>query len=1023
MRFFFRALLCAVLWLAVLAPLQAAVSDPAGRLPFQVYGREAGLGNLRVNLLLQDLEGFIWVATDRGLYRFDGRQFQAFGLAQGLPSLEVNALRLDAAGRMWVGTRQGLARWTGQRFDAQPPGLPADLAVNEIAAGPDGQLWVATRSGLYRGDAAGFKPDPQWPGRGLNTIAASPDGKTLWAGTRKTLWRWTAEQGWQAFEGRPSLDGEELDQLLAAADGRVWLRSSRHTYVLDPGASRFRTMAELPPADTFLSRLHQGADGAVWIPTGKGIYRYFQGELSSIGLAHGLPTDFTRALLLDREGNLWCGSLGLHRLMGRGAWRAHTPKEGLPAYVWSLLRARDGRLWVGTEKGLARGAESPPAQHDAQSWEIVPGTEERLVRAIVQTADGGLVFGGEPYGLQRLDARGRKLESLGLPSAGGRKVLSLLLDGEQQLWVGTHRGGLLRGRPDGSSWVFEPVPLPGAPPDEIISHLMSDRRGRLWAAGSAGLLLYSGGRWQRFGPADGLASAQALYVSAGRGDEIWLAYRDKPGVVSRLRHADGRLQLLQALAPPALPAVDLTLIGEDAAGRLWLGSHAGLELVERPREAQPALYHFGVEDGLVDEEANAMAFLAEPDGRVWIGTRGGLAQFDSGRYTGAPPPPRVAVLAASLGGQPIDAAGAPRVGAEQNTFEIRFAALSYLDTGGIGLQARLLGLESDWHEAPTREARYAGLPPGDYTMELQARFRTGPWGPATRLGFTILPPWWQTWWFRALAAAAALLALWLFEQYRARRLLRRTATLEALVAARTQELEAANQALKDQSLTDALTRLHNRRYLQEVMPEHVSMALRGQIDQRLGQARREVSCSDLALIMVDIDKFKSINDGFGHAAGDLVLQQVAQILRECTREADSVVRWGGEEFVVVARQTCRDDAARLPERIRARFEAHRFDLGNGQSLMRSCSLGFVLYPFFPAAPRRLGWEQLLDLADQCLYVAKRSGRNAWVGVLPAADAEPAAVAERLADELEDLVGEGLLELQTSLPPATPLRFS
>ena len=1012
LRFLLLGLLCVLGCLPVLAQ----TTDPPGRLSFQSYGREAGLGSLRINLLLQDKPGFIWAATDRGMYRFDGRRFTAHGLEQGLPALEVNALQLDADGALWVGTTRGLVRWDGQRFEAQPSGFTGDLSVQEMLVGPDQTLWVATKAGLFHGGAAGFRPQAGWTGGQINTLALGADGKSVWAGTRKSLWLWTAAQGWQLFPGQPRLVGEELDRLLAAPDGRLWLRSSRQTYVLDPGASEFRLLP-MPVADSFLARPQLGGDGAVWMPTEKGLYRFADGALSSIGLAEGLPTDFARAVLLDREGNLWCGSLGLHRLMGRGAWRAHTPKDGLPAYVWAIKRDRAGGLWVGTEKGLARGG--------AAGWSVVPGSEGHKVRGLVEAADGSIIYGGEPYGLHRVTPKAGKPEALSaLPGRDGRKIMALLMDRSERLWVGTQSAGLLQGRQVDGRWAFESVLLPGAPETgERISHLTQDRRGHVWAASSAGLLRWDGQTWLRLGTADGLASVQLLYAAEGRGDDLWLVYRDKPGVVSRLQLSGDRPLVTQTLGPPLLPAVDIALVGEDAPGRLWIGGNAGMDVVLQVRAERPSLLHFGVEDGLVDEEFNAMAILAEPDGRMWAGTRGGLAEFDPTRFRGEPAPPQVAVLEASLGERLLGSDSAPReAGFRENTFEIKFAALSYLDVGGLELQGRLMGLESDWHPMPAREARYAGLPPGEYTMQARARFRKGAWGPALSLPFSILPPWWQTWWFRALALLTVAALLLLVDRRRAQVVRRRTALLEQLVATRTQDLEAANQALKDLSLTDTLTRLHNRRYLLEVMPEYVAMAERGSSVNALLQSTRLTPCSDLTLIMVDIDKFKSINDSHGHAAGDAVLQQVAQILRECTRESDTVVRWGGEEFAVIARQVCRAELTHLPERIRARFATHEFDLGNGQTLKRSCSLGFALYPFFATAPQHIGWEQVLGLADQCLYAAKRGGRNAWVGLLPSEGAAPESVSDRLAGDLDGLVRDGLLEVHTSLPEAGALHW-
>lgn len=148
------------------------------------------------------------------------------------------------------------------------------------------------------------------------------------------------------------------------------------------------------------------------------------------------------------------------------------------------------------------------------------------------------------------------------------------------------------------------------------------------------------------------------------------------------------------------------------------------------------------------------------------------------------------------------------------------------------------------------------------------------------------------------------------------------------------------------------------------------------------------------------------------------------ILERCLRGADTVVRWGGDEFLAIASHASSREAHNRMERIRRSFEEQEFRLADGTTLCRTCSLGFSFsfYPFFPQDPQRVGWESLIDLADRCLYVAKRSGRNAWVGVLPSEAADPGQVAARLFTNLPELVSDDSLQVLTSLPDPGALRW-
>ncbi|MDP2876883.1 MAG: GGDEF domain-containing protein, partial [Holophaga sp.] len=172
----------------------------------------------------------------------------------------------------------------------------------------------------------------------------------------------------------------------------------------------------------------------------------------------------------------------------------------------------------------------------------------------------------------------------------------------------------------------------------------------------------------------------------------------------------------------------------------------------------------------------------------------------------------------------------------------------------------------------------------------------------------------------------------------------------------------------------------------------------------------------------DIDHFKHINDEHGHAAGDLVLKQFAEILREAVRDSDTAVRWGGEEFLVVARNVARRESSVLVERIRANVAAHAFDIGEGKTLHATCSLGFTTFPFCSDETSLFGWDQVVDFADRALYTAKRSGRNAWVGFYPADQATLQRLKEGLPTAILPLMQEGHLDVFTSLPGIDALNW-
>ncbi len=238
--------------------------------------------------------------------------------------------------------------------------------------------------------------------------------------------------------------------------------------------------------------------------------------------------------------------------------------------------------------------------------------------------------------------------------------------------------------------------------------------------------------------------------------------------------------------------------------------------------------------------------------------------------------------------------------------------------------------------------------------------------------------------------------------------------LEQRVQSRTVELQGALRALEESSLTDPLTGLRNRRFLLQHLDNDAALSAR----HCEGGTSRIVSApgSDLLMFMVDLDHFKEVNDTHGHQAGDAVLTQIKERLRRVFRESDYLVRWGGEEFLIVARATLRSKAAMMAERVRTTIAGQPFVLPDGTQLTKTCSVGFAAYPFITSAPRAVPWQDVVDIVDTALYAAKRAGRNAWAGLSAGAHASPDGLLTRFRASPQQALQRGELVLATNLDP-------
>ena len=304
--------------------------------------------------------------------------------------------------------------------------------------------------------------------------------------------------------------------------------------------------------------------------------------------------------------------------------------------------------------------------------------------------------------------------------------------------------------------------------------------------------------------------------------------------------------------------------------------------------------------------------------------------------------------------------------------------MSYSREHATLYRTQLAGLEDEptpW-SAESRVV-YNRLPPADYTFRVWGRDSEGTVSGPLALSFSVRPAPWLNAWAIALYAFILLGIIWGVSHLRVNTLARRAARLEAVVAARTHELAEANQKLELASLTDPLTGLSNRRFLDLNIGADLSQAVRNSQQMPPLQDRN----GDLIFYFIDLDHFKRLNDWIGHPAGDAVLVELGHRLREMARNTDAVVRWGGEEFLVVSRWTNRLAGGVLAARTLEAVAAEPF-IVNGQTIHITCSVGWVPFPWSTAHPQSLPFEEVLSLADRALYLAKREGRNCAVGVLP-----------------------------------------
>ncbi|RVU43056.1 ligand-binding sensor domain-containing diguanylate cyclase [Rubrivivax rivuli] len=1013
-----------------------------------------------VQTLFRDASGRLWAGTNAaGLVGLPDPRLRAaqplrIGVGpQGLVHGSVRALSDDGRGGLWVATDGGLdhlhiASGRVQRVPMGPTaanGLRGDGAVT-LLRDRRNRLWVGTTQGLFvqDGDEAPFRE------------VALPDALAA-PGTPRE----------QTQPPRP-------ESLLQDSAGRLWVGTNRHgVFVMEADGQAFRPLMETQRdadgrglATRRVVTLIEARPGEIWAGTlGQGVVVIHADSGRTRRLVHrpllpsSLPDDHVRALLRDSSGLVWAATYsGLGRLDPNSDAVLNVtprvtlaePQAGRADYA-ALMAHSDGSLWLGT---LSQGVEV--VEPDTGRMRVLRPDARRPEDALpldatvslVEAADGS-VYIGNYRGLYRARPRAGQVPDLqrirwpGRPADAG---IGPLVRQGQRLWIGGLSDGLWA--MDLASGRVEHVLK--QPQQQLTDHRISalavGPKGALWIGTRNGLNRYDPGTGevQRIaasaaaaGAAEGLAGGFVAALHTDRRGRLWVATYGA-GLHLLTEGGDGQApaRFRRWGMAQGLPDDNTNALLEDDAGRLWVSTDSGLAVVDPETGAVRALRRAeGVAYGVF--WTNAATRTAA--GELLFGASGGLSVVRPNLLQAWRHRPAVVVSELRVDGrpQPLPPPGEPLVLLPPaRSLEVAYAALDYSAPERNRYAHRLVGLDKDWVETDARRrlASYSNLPPGEYRLQMRGSNRDGVFSeqPATLL-LRVEPAWHQTLWFRLLAGLALLGLVYGLVHARTRLLQTRRVQLQHLVHERTLELQALSQALSEKSraleeksrvlerasISDPLTGLHNRRFLTEHIEAALAASLR-RAQTHVGEDRTAPD-TDTLFLLIDVDHFKAVNDEHGHAAGDAVLVQLAQRLRVVMRESDELVRWGGEEFLAVARDTDRARADELAERIRAGVAEAPFRLPDGRALRLSVSIGHACWPFIAEHPQALDWNGVVNVADMGLLAAKRLGRNAWVGLQASPDTPHTTLAALVRAMPQQAVQQGRLRLSSSHDTAAAAR--
>jgi signal transduction histidine kinase len=718
----------------------------------------------------------------------------------GVPT-SVLALAQTTDGYLWLGTSMGLFRFDGVRFVRFEPlageALPS-VRIETLLAARDGGLWIRSRAGyvsrLLNGHLTSFSEREGLPP--AFALVEDSDG-TVIAGTGKGLARfkngvWTdATKEWE-------FPAKRATQVYFDTSGTLWVVAEDRLLYLPAGGSRF-----VDPGEMFGGggNFAQAPDGAIWLAdTGRSAHTVVRAgdrdPMTEVRVG-------ARSVLFDRDGALWVGSVGdgLRRVADPGRIRGQaiaqfgseaeqfTAKDGLSGdYVICLLEDREGNIWTGTTGGLDRFRESK------FTYVAVPRAD--FPRAIVSTRDGSLwTYGYSGIELVRILPQGdhKLMGPVNADSICEEESGNLWMAGRPSIYR-SQRGPFvavplpgadapkwpvgLACDPAGGIWVFDPneglfrfangaltkIPVRF---DRSFGwgYLRIDRRDRVWLGQYDRVTLYDHGKVREFGTSDGVPPGPIVMCYEDHTGHVWAG---GDGGLSKFE--GGRFRLLSRTS--GFPARSVFGAVEDDQGYWWIAGDVGVVRIP-PGELDHAIadprYRIRYEtldtlDGLPGKprRSSPMPVVARTtDGRIWFATTKGIAYVDPRKIPRNSVAPPVRVETVRIDGKERAPTGGMALSHRTAELQIDYTALSLTIPERVLFRYKLEGKDTGWHDVGSRrQAYYNSLSPKTYTFRVMACNNDGVWNEAgAAWTFIVTPAFYQTYWFKALCVLAAALLL------------------------------------------------------------------------------------------------------------------------------------------------------------------------------------------------------------------------------------------------------------------------
>jgi signal transduction histidine kinase/ligand-binding sensor domain-containing protein len=768
-----------------------------------------GFAQGAITSIAQTPDGYLWLGTEFGLYRFDGVRAVPWLPPAGerLPSIYIRNVLVARDGTLWIATQKGLASWKDGKLTDYPE--MAGQMARSLLEDREGTIWVGSDSSGMLCAVHGGKVQCHGGGSfggGVVALYEDPRGN-LWVSATTGIWRWKPGPPERYLLPRDLyadglIEGDNGTLLLATIKGLKQFTGGKiQDYAISGITGQFRPI-----------RFFRSSDGSLWIASQQGLLHVHQGKTDGFGAADGLSGDGINVIFEDQEGNVWVTTMnGLDRFREYAVPRISRNQGLSNLTAWSVQATQGGGVWIGTAGGLNRwqnghvtvfGPRSPLGQSR-------PKNESELSIAAAVRKIANVELTGTPRSLG-LDDRGRLYVStqegifhfegdrfIRVPGAPGINAWAITGDGNGKLWVNDGATGLYFVAPGEAVQLipWSRFGQKGFGPESMLADRSS---GGLWLGfNETGVAYFKDGQVRAsYTSADGLGNGRVNDLRFGSRGTLWAATE---GGLSRIR--DGRVMTLTS--KNGLPCDEVHWSVEDDDHFVWVYMTCGLARIGRSEldawvtdpSRKVELTVFDTFDGVGSVGVfggYGPRVTKAPSGKIWFVHRDGVSVIDPRHlpYNKVPPPVHIEQITADRKTYDRASYGRERVPlpARIRDLQIEYTALSLVAPEKVRFRYKLEGRDRDWQDAGNRrQAFYTDLPPRNYRFRVMACNNSGVWNETGAfLDFSVAPAYYQTWWFRLSLVAAIVTLLWGLYQLRLRQMAREfNAGVEARVNERT----------------------------------------------------------------------------------------------------------------------------------------------------------------------------------------------------------------------------------------------